>query len=370
MEKTKILALFKKHIRESVRYMNRHWLEVLEEEFVMTNTMNGLIRYLKENESSWWRIDWNTYNGSIDSFISGYEVPVKKTKGIAISQQALQFEMYMHRHTYYELDYVVAGSCRYYIGNEKHAFYLHSGEMCVVNPNMAHGIEIQDENDIIIKLFIPTTQLTQEVLKLMEPNRDLHRFFDWEGQKDEEVMGYVLFKPNEQSIEKRLFEIAEEYFLKRYGWEVNCQNYLRLLFTELMRIDSELIKYREYMVTNDMILMRIMKSIKNNYPFITLRGLAEDYHFHENYLSRKIKKETNKTFHQWIEEYRLEEAKRLLLTTNLSVNEISSRVGYVKPGYFYKLFKKKFDKTPGSYRKVHLREEEIEDGKYDKKEVR
>jgi YesN/AraC family two-component response regulator len=77
---------------------------------------------------------------------------------------------------------------------------------------------------------------------------------------------------------------------------------------------------------------------------------AKDFHFHENYLSRKIKNVSNKSFHELLIQSRLQEAERLLTNTNLSISEISNKIGYSKPSYFYKLFKEHYNMTPMEYR--------------------
>ncbi len=54
---------------------------------------------------------------------------------------------------------------------------------------------------------------------------------------------------------------------------------------------------------------------------------------------------------QYITAKRLEKAKEMLLTTDLSVQEISSAIGYDNVNHFIQLFKKKTGITPGRFRK-------------------
>ena len=44
-------------------------------------------------------------------------------------------------------------------------------------------------------------------------------------------------------------------------------------------------------------------------------------------------------------------AKKLLLNTNLSIEEIAETVGYQNMNFFYKKFRKRTGKTPGDFRK-------------------
>ncbi|WP_443029689.1 helix-turn-helix domain-containing protein [Sporolactobacillus sp. KGMB 08714] len=52
-------------------------------------------------------------------------------------------------------------------------------------------------------------------------------------------------------------------------------------------------------------------------------------------------------------EIKLEKAKELITSTNLSVNEIGERLGYTSSSYFMKQFRSKYEKTPLKYRKQH-----------------
>jgi YesN/AraC family two-component response regulator len=47
---------------------------------------------------------------------------------------------------------------------------------------------------------------------------------------------------------------------------------------------------------------------------------------------------------------RIEEAKRLLLGTDLSISDISVRIGYPNSNYFNQIFKKMVGMTPGKFR--------------------
>ncbi|MDA6471382.1 helix-turn-helix transcriptional regulator, partial [Escherichia coli] len=50
---------------------------------------------------------------------------------------------------------------------------------------------------------------------------------------------------------------------------------------------------------------------------------------------------------------KLEKARSLLISTTLSINEISQMCGYPSLQYFYSVFKKAYDTTPKEYRDVN-----------------
>ena len=68
--------------------------------------------------------------------------------------------------------------------------------------------------------------------------------------------------------------------------------------------------------------------------------LAEKYGLSIGHLSTLIKKETGMSFTEYITEKRMEDAKKLLLKEELSIEEVAEKVGYHDYFYFTKAFKK------------------------------
>lgn len=57
-------------------------------------------------------------------------------------------------------------------------------------------------------------------------------------------------------------------------------------------------------------------------------------------------------FTEYLNDYRLSMAARLLAASGLSVLEIATRTGFDNLSYFNRLFKRKYRQTPGEYRKA------------------
>ena len=71
---------------------------------------------------------------------------------------------------------------------------------------------------------------------------------------------------------------------------------------------------------------------------------------------RKLKNITDKTPADIIREYRLTIVERLLLTTQLSIEEIMDKTGFSNRGTFYKAFAQRFEMTPKQYRKIKAKD--------------
>lgn len=83
---------------------------------------------------------------------------------------------------------------------------------------------------------------------------------------------------------------------------------------------------------------------------ISLKTVAELNGVSSTYLSTVFKKETGKSFVEFISTRRVENAKHLLKTTRLQIQTIAQHCGFPDVQYFGKVFKKYTGVTPREYR--------------------
>lgn len=88
---------------------------------------------------------------------------------------------------------------------------------------------------------------------------------------------------------------------------------------------------------------------------LTREELASLVYLNPDYLSRLFKKQTGYALMDYVTWERMENAKRLLEISSLSISEIALEVGYSNTAYFTKMFKKHMGGiTPREYRKGYL----------------
>lgn len=71
----------------------------------------------------------------------------------------------------------------------------------------------------------------------------------------------------------------------------------------------------------------------------------------DSYLSRLFRKNTGMSLSDYILQKKILKAKAMLIQTNLSISEISEKLGYDTSAYFIKLFKREVGMSPREYRK-------------------
>jgi AraC-like DNA-binding protein len=79
--------------------------------------------------------------------------------------------------------------------------------------------------------------------------------------------------------------------------------------------------------------------------------MARELHLSRSQVHRKIKALTGMSPAIYIRHIRVQKAKELLASTQLSISEIAYQVGFKSPVYFSQVFKKTFGESPNATRK-------------------
>lgn len=82
----------------------------------------------------------------------------------------------------------------------------------------------------------------------------------------------------------------------------------------------------------------------------SLQLIAKEMNMNANYLGQLFKRETGKTYSAYVTELRIEKAKEMLVSGDLSINEIAVTLGFNDYFYFLKTFKRVSGYTPKQYR--------------------
>lgn len=83
----------------------------------------------------------------------------------------------------------------------------------------------------------------------------------------------------------------------------------------------------------------------------SLNDIARVFHYSGAHFGRLFSAEFGSTFTCWMNDFRLNKARELLLGSDLSVREIAERVGIGNAGYLIRQFSKKYGITPEKYRR-------------------
>lgn len=98
---------------------------------------------------------------------------------------------------------------------------------------------------------------------------------------------------------------------------------------------------------------RVMQFVlENRFQAISLEDVAEKANLSKEAFCRFFKLRTRKTFTQYLQQLRINEAQKLLQETGLGISEIAYKVGFENLSYFNRSFKSITGKTPREFKKL------------------
>ena len=254
----------------------------------------------------------------------------------------------LHGHDYMEIMYVLEGSIIHNI--DGNVITLKKGDLLLLNKHIFHSIEKAEINDIGVN-FILSDNFLNSMLK------DL--------QQDNILTKFVANNFDENSSQQYIhFRVGDIYSIK------NILDNLVFTLTGIDKKDTVLLPqavsllfgylslHRECIIANNLDIKKeapykkeITDYINENYQKATLDELSKKLALSMEYLCRKIKKLFGKSFKELLLEQRLLVAEKLLVSTDMKINEIIYSIGYENSSHFHKKFFQKHSITPYQWRK-------------------
>ncbi len=161
------------------------------------------------------------------------------------------------------------------------------------------------------------------------------------------------------------FECGEDAFVRDTILSMYAQQRQRLPYHELITeklLEALLIyccqTHREEMyrffpgVSLKGKMLEILSYMHENFQTVTLHSVARHFHYSDAYLSNQFHRNTGMTFSELLRTFRLDQARNLLLTTQLKLDEICDRVGYSSTSRFIRDFKEMYSATPHRFRRA------------------
>lgn len=236
-----------------------------------------------------------------------------------------------HWHDKYELEFFDSGSGIAKINNTE--FEVKKGVGYFILPPDTH------EYTPITSAKVYTLSFPQHIIE----NKDLKFFFE----KNESI----IFQLNDDELEwfkilwKRIkYEIESTLPFS----QINAVNLLESLLISIARKNEKVYVKSNYPAQIHNALSYIHAHFTEN---ISLSDVAASLFISNEHFSRVFRQYTDSTFSEYLLSVRLNHAKRLLTSTQLSITQIAESSGFNYNSYFSKAFKNYYGETPAEYRK-------------------
>lgn len=257
-----------------------------------------------------------------------------------------------HYHDHYEIYYQLSGE-RYYFLKDR-SYYVKKGDIVVINTYTLHKtvrVGSKAYERILIN-FSPEyiAKLTKYITDI-----DLLRCF-------KNSSPIITLSPKEQLfIESLLFKMLKEKKEKLEGFDTYSRMSLIELLITLSRIPPKNKNtYLEFPSSLHKKISEVTAFINEHFmEDITLNLIAKKFYMNPYYLCRTFKDVTGFNFTQYLNTVRIRASEELLLTTNLSILEVATAVGYTNSTHFGRVFKQTLGTSPLQYRKLHAKENDL-----------
>jgi AraC-like DNA-binding protein len=261
----------------------------------------------------------------------------------------------------FDVLYVKSG-CLYMLENEKR-YNVKEGQFIFLIPGLEHygykGCDMETDFYWLHFMIEGSFKVVQPMdldwakLSVQEATFEEPALFDFQLPQYGEISQKELVDQIFQQLVLLGNERTPDYTLKQ---QILFQEFLLLLQKQALQIPTATEKVCE----------GALKYIKNNFKnAVNMTEMSSHLHFHPDYITRCVQKTIGITPSQYLNQYRISQAKRLLSTSNNKISSICRDVGIEDQGYFSKLFKKMEGMSPGEYRRIVHRM--VEEGKNEHK---
>lgn len=259
-----------------------------------------------------------------------------------ISNPSRAYQIPIHWHDELEIIYVRKGTLSVWIDGQEYTAIDNS--VYLVSPGQLH--------------LMGTSNLTVDYYTILFPMEFVS--FQTEDALERDLMspirrrGMVFVKEIPKGkIREEICEIIERIIEMNNNSNNNdnLETRINLLQIISLLVKNNLLKSNS-LGKNQNIQKEMLTYIQQNYlRQLTLKDLSDTFHFSQKYISRFFKENFHITLFQYVNYLRLNHAKHLLETTDLSVTEISLHSGFSNVSYFIRSFKKSYGLSPLQYRK-------------------
>lgn len=160
----------------------------------------------------------------------------------------------------------------------------------------------------------------------------------------------IYYKMVECSVDHQGLILIKNKYLAQYN-RTKCTQEMDLITMDMFhsfaanaKLNMQIESYTE------LIQKAIVYIYDHSKQKISLKDVAAALHVNACYLSSIFKKETGKSLTIFITEIKVEEAKRLLQSTNFPITTICYEIGFDNPSYFTEVFKKMTGVTPKDFK--------------------
>lgn len=254
-----------------------------------------------------------------------------------------------HCHNYVEINYIWSGAYTQVINGKTEV--CRKGTLCILDTATKHTVSEGTEDDILINILLREEFFEKVLEKQISETGILMQFLKDMATKEQKEAKYLRFETETHPQIRHIisFLLRETYSLYS-GKEKMQEMYVTALFMELFRLYEHHGHAGEERDKGQQKIFRILKYIEEQEGNVTIQDAADYFGFSPKYLTMLLKEKTGKSFLAHVQEQKMNQARKLLAHTELSVSQVIAICGYKNEHFFYQKFKESAGMTPGQFR--------------------
>lgn len=246
----------------------------------------------------------------------------------------------LHWHDCFEIELMLEGTASQTLNGE--SFDLNPGDIYLLTPTDFHSVNCTDAE--VYNLMFGDGILDDEfVQKILRIDRNM------------------LFHLNENEFinaKMLIGQMVDEFEKDENYSDTYIKDLLECLFIIILRkcdFDLEATSNERFFGIQKALLF-VHSHFREN-P--TMAQAAEISGFNRNYFSSLFHSVTGKTYKEYLNDLKLKHAKKLILSSNISVTELCFASGFNSLANFLRVFKAEYGISPGDMRKKHLQRQNL-----------
>lgn len=256
----------------------------------------------------------------------------------------------LHAHRGYELFLCLGGSGTLLVGDR--VYPLQPGAFALIKPYVLHWARVGG------------TQALQRVVLSIDDRYADRAFAGVPGLEscasqllwgtDAASIFWLLPETKSEGVRELLLRLSREIADKPPYYEAAIHHLLGELFVELAREQHGVHAESEADSAPLNLAELVVQYLASRYAEpVEVSRLHEQFNVSRSHLYDYFKKRTGHSLNRYLMLYRINQAKRLLMDTQLTVTEVASAAGFGDLSHFFHLFKAETAQTPSAFRKQY-----------------
>jgi len=284
--------------------------------------------------------------------LGGRESPEGSTDGTPDRSRDDHAQRRSHSHDFLLLFYFERGGGSLRLGERE--WSVETGDAYIIAPNEVVGIGENNDGPVGARgwtVFFPPEVLGDQAPGSFLSWRAHPLLFPFVGGMSGGAQRLKVPLEEQDSWSERFSALDLELSRRREGYREAALAHLSLLLVEVSRLAADVVG--DFRLKDEPLLAAVFGFIEERYGEpISLKDVARAVGLSAGHLTTVVGRKTGRTVLEWITERRMAEARKLLVGTDLPVEEVGRRVGYGDAGYFARTFGRAHGATPLGWRRA------------------